>query len=100
MNCKPGDLAVMVKSEAGNEGRIVRCLSLTHASYRKFGSGPAWFTEPMLKNEDGKSLPTLDVCLRPIRPGDISDEEVRDLYAPPLPKEWQRAYDEAYGGRA
>jgi hypothetical protein len=28
MNCKPGDLAIIVKSLAGNEGKIVRCVRL------------------------------------------------------------------------
>ena len=28
LNCKQGDLAIIVKSEAGNEGKIVRCLEL------------------------------------------------------------------------
>ncbi|MCV5968706.1 hypothetical protein, partial [Lactococcus petauri] len=28
LNCKPGDIAICVRSKAGNEGRIVTCLRL------------------------------------------------------------------------
>jgi hypothetical protein len=31
-------------------------------------------------------VPCPDAWLRPIRPGDISDEEVRNLYLPKLPE--------------
>lgn len=82
MNCKPGELAVVVKSWAGNEGRIVRCLRVVQTDYLYTGPCLGWETEPMLLNCDGEPVYALDIQLRPIRPGDISDEEVRDLYAP------------------
>lgn len=31
MNCKEGDLAMIVKSKAGNEGKIVRCIQYVGA---------------------------------------------------------------------
>jgi hypothetical protein len=84
VNCKPGDLAVLVRTlpEFPEQvGRVFRVTALDPAARR----GHAWFYEgtvirtfrPM---HTWISLP--DEWLRPIRPGDISDEEVRDLYAP------------------
>lgn len=88
MNCKPGDLAFMVRSQAGNEGRIVLCIRLSPfdgliAPGGVSNKGDVWEIEPPMRAWDGSMTShALDRNLRPIRPGDISDEEVRDLYAP------------------
>jgi len=39
MNCKPGDLAIVINSCAGNEGRIVRCIRLTEYSGQTLPDG-------------------------------------------------------------
>jgi hypothetical protein len=88
MNCKPDELAVMVRSAAGNEGRIVRCLRLAtlnellEANWNR-RAGPVWVVDQILRTSHHRMAPLAnDAWLRPIRPGDISDEEVRDLYSP------------------
>ena len=46
LNCKAGDLAIVVKSFTGNEGKIVRCIRLADdADKASFGcllSKPVW----------------------------------------------------------
>ena len=73
MNCREGDLAVVVRSHAGNEGRIVRCVRLVMGN-GALGYGPRWVTEPPLYSDLGWVVPPLDVCLRPIRDNDGEDE--------------------------
>lgn len=81
MNCKPGDLAVVVRDSLGHHlGAIVVCIRAVPAT--SVLGGMAWETEPSLRDPDGMFFTPNDKCLRPIRPGDITDEEVRDLYAP------------------
>lgn len=97
MNCKPGDLAVYVRSHAGNEGRIVEVV-------RPLGINPSWggdgWGDPdaasfywlvksqgtPLRDTYGRfwdEVPAEDANLRPIRPGDLEDETptVRELEA-------------------
>jgi hypothetical protein len=92
VNCKPGDLAVIVRSMAGNEGKFVTVLRW-HGDYTYLGgdvclpsweariaqvmtaaNGSVWFPGDVVKFPDA--------WLKPIRPDGITDEEVRDLYAP------------------
>lgn len=88
MNCKPGDLAVIVRSYAGNEGKIVRCIRLVDYVCwgRPDGSevvAPTWKIDRELRGCRGDVSDQIeDSLLSPIRPGDITDEEVRELYAP------------------
>lgn len=96
MNCRPGDLAVVVRSDAGNDGKIVFVVrAAAYHEYAEFDhadEGRHWWVEcksGLLMDtwgggEKESSMP--DARLRPIRPGDISDEEVRDLYAPKVPE--------------
>lgn len=44
MNCKQGDMAVVIKSQAGNEGKVVTCLEL-------MGSNPG-----LVQYDNGKTL--------------------------------------------
>ena len=76
LNCKQDDLAVVVRSAAGNEGRIVRCVKLT-SGIGLLGYGPRWFTEPALLGVYGKPVPPLDACLRPLRDSEGEDEMLR-----------------------
>lgn len=73
MNCKPGDLAIVIRSVAGNEGKIVRCVRST--VYRAgLGFGLRWWTEPVLFGPFGEPQAPLDACLRPIRGSGGTDE--------------------------
>lgn len=82
MNCKPGDLAVVVSTLgfplcARALGWVVRVVRL---SDERLPFGPMW------EVEHPEAVSIADACLRPIGPGDISDEEVRNLYLPKLPE--------------
>lgn len=82
MNCKQGDLAIVVRSKAGNEGRIVRCVRWAGVSVDErlvFHADGLWEVSPPLTWEnpfgDTIELPVFpDAYLRPIR-GDLLDEE-------------------------
>lgn len=75
MNCKPDELAIFVRSECGNEGKIVRCIRLaTPAELRSDfivdWVGPVWVVDsPVCLTAGRERLPYAhDVNLRPIRP--------------------------------
>jgi len=84
MNCKEGDLAIVVKSVCGNEGKVVRCLELHPAGFDRFAPflGPIWVTDNNslagvwirsgLPAESGNAIP--DAYLRPIRDNPGEDE--------------------------
>lgn len=84
MNCKPGDLAVVVRSSAGNEGKCVRCVRLFPAI--EFLSrenilvvrSNVWEIDTALPSWDGGTTAYVpDAWLRPIRdPGDDAVDEV------------------------
>lgn len=81
MNCKPGDLAVVVKSYKNfNLGRLVTCMHIRKVNYIH-GPEKGWVTSPMLKNVRGEEVPVPDSYLRPIlNPGDDAvDEMLRPL---------------------
>lgn len=86
MNCKPGDVAIVVRSKAGHEGKVVTCIRFV-GNASGYKGDDYWLVDRALPSIYGDTTPVLrDSCLRPIRPGDISDEEVRDLYAPKVPE--------------
>ena len=80
MNCKQGDLAVIVRSTCGNEGRFVTCISLIpmHSFLQPDGRiiiGPSWVVEPPIFGWLGDKAPGVrDALLRPIRYNDGEDE--------------------------
>ena len=77
MNCKPGELAFVVKSWSGNEGKVVKCLYLVDVvrDYKPLTPGPFWVIDRQLSRGVAPSTNVIaDACLRPIRPGDMSDE--------------------------
>ena len=93
LNCKQGDLAIIVKSAAGNEGKIVRCVEymgvLSHVTdtngeiwrYR-YAPRPVWridrtitFRNPFGFGDDAQVGYCSDDVLRPLR-GDVDDEEI------------------------
>ena len=88
MNCKPGDLAVVVRSCLGNEGRILTCKRLVPPGEAKrlgFGVGRSvWETDTPLKDTwGGFECFTPDDILRPIRGGEGNESWYK---AAPLPK--------------
>lgn len=76
MNCKPGDLAVVVRSYRGFEGRIVRCVRIMGVSdWVQSGLQPTWWVDPPFPVNDAPHL-IADCQLRPIRnPGDDAQDE-------------------------
>ena len=80
MNCQKGDLAVMIRSAAGNEGRIVTCLRLASEKEVKetsFRSNlePVWIIDSSLRSSCGRSMSmAIDAWLRPIRDQPGEDE--------------------------
>lgn len=78
MNCKQGDLAIVVKSWAGNEGKIVRCIK--YAGVQPWQDGedlPSWEIDIDLPGVYGPPENIIaDEQLRPIRdPGDDAQDE-------------------------
>ena len=83
MNCKQGDLAVIVRSYAGNEGKIVQCLRFV-PNWIRIGAdgweccGPAWEVDRTLPKMTGwRSNIIADSQLRPLRDNDGEDEMLR-----------------------
>ncbi len=84
MNCEPGDLAIMVKSYAGNEGKIFHCVRLAtmdELMRDSFDTGTNWWLiDRAIPSTWGELAPYADdKNLRPIRPGDMSDETPTDI---------------------
>jgi hypothetical protein len=83
MNCKPGELAVFVRSMSGNEGKIVRCLRIKSdwdGLMKRDGSiepGVVWEIDPPVPAWSGNGTAyALDSYLRPIRdPGEDAIDE-------------------------
>ena len=92
MNCKQGDVAVIVRSYAGNEGKIVRCLRLLKNDMAWVGIDgitekfPTWEIDRQLKGWKGDtSCYVADYKLRPIRdPGDDATDEMIVLLGKPV----------------
>ena len=88
MNCKQGDLAIMVRSAANNEGKIFWCVRFAPLSFwmRKDGSirvEAAWLVDPPARSFDGFIVEHLaDSDLRPIRGGEGADEMLRIVGKP------------------
>lgn len=77
MNCKPGDLVVMVRSEAGNEGKIFTCLRFVGA-VPGWPQSDFWEIDMLLSDAIGTKKPYApDSFLRPLRYGDGEDEMLR-----------------------
>ena len=85
MNCKPGDLAVIVRSIHGNLGKIVRCLRFL--GHQEFDDGifcdDAWLVEGrfdevcFVSRRRGGDATISDSDLRPIRDQPGEDEMLR-----------------------
>ncbi len=105
MNCKPGDLAMVVNSTCGNEGVIVTCLEYIglmnwHGRDYRPKARPTWRIDRELPAFDGCHVGPFckDEILRPIRdPGDDAVDESLAWTKTPTQKrqESQEAYDAA-----
>jgi len=89
MNCKQGDLALIVQSSYGHEGKIVRCVELYvgYSTYRgKRSHSPleaiVWLIDTPLQKGDKVNNLANDCCLRPIRDQDGQDETLTWLDVP------------------
>ena len=83
LNCKQGDIAVIVRSAAGNEGKIVQCLRLEMKLMACWPDGiqrlePQWETDTPLRGCFGRvDRFVADSRLRPLRDSDGEDEVLR-----------------------
>ena len=85
LNCKQGDLAVIVRSESGNEGAIFQCVSFAGLMPCRWEGRaqmlPAWNLDRAIKDVlDGKLPPkmwAIDAAMRPLRDSDGEDEMLR-----------------------
>lgn len=88
LNCKQGDLAIIVKSTCGNEGKIVRCLELlmtdkvpdTSGYVWRYRSGlqPVWRIDRTINFGNDFDIVQVEYCsdkvLRPLR-GDLTQDD-------------------------
>lgn len=79
MRCKQGDMAFVIYSENGNEGKIVKCIESLQYNFENIGVVDSWISEPALINICGTIVPVPDKNLRPIRPGDLDDFEQDEI---------------------
>jgi hypothetical protein len=78
LNCRPGDLAVITHSWAGNEGKIVQCVRLVAGGLGWIEDGPRWEIDRAVPSKNGYPVFSVaDCCLRPLRDSDGEDEMLR-----------------------
>jgi hypothetical protein len=87
MNCKPGDLAVVVRAGPLTQDFLGRLVTVKRPGPDLFVDGivyASWEYEPELRNSVGVVQAIEDACLRPIRdPGDDArDQTLNWLPAP------------------
>lgn len=85
MNCKPGDLAVIVRSLTGNDWAIGRVIRVTTLS----GESGVWHLEVPLFGPRGRPYILIeDYCLKPLRdPGDDARDETLSWLPVPTTKD-------------
>lgn len=79
MNCKQGDMAIVIKGASANSpniGRVVTCLKLHPAGYMRLlvSRGVVWEVDRDIATTHGKFHFMYDAWLRPLR-GDLSGDE-------------------------
>lgn len=87
MNCKQGDLAIVVKGALGhkspNLGKIVTCLKLYPAGTNGYNlsQGPLWEVDKQFEDTwGGSDCFMFDSFLRPLR-GELSGDEIEQPLA-------------------
>ena len=78
MNCKQGDIAIVIRSTMGNEGKIVQCIR-----YIPEYQGSADWWELDVISPEGKPYGIKDSWLKPIRGEDGPDQSLNWI---PVPK--------------
>ena len=82
LNCKQGDLVVMVRSSNGNEGKVFTVLRFIGA-VDGFDGSDYWETDLELPTRLGGSFAVArDSYLRPIRPSNGQDETLSWIDVP------------------
>lgn len=72
MNCKPGDLAMIVSIESPyHRGKIVTVVRVSNMF------DDSWVCDPDLEDAEGVGIDWADCALRPIRPTDGEDETLQ-----------------------
>ena len=96
MNCKQGDLAIIVRSgdfyqeNLGKLGKLVTCVEFVGPMSMRYPPNnvvmlepDVWRIEPALPAWDGKLTPfCADVVLKPVR--DSGDDAVDEMLRPPI----------------
>jgi len=92
LNCKQGDLAIIVKSGCGNEGKIVRCVEFSgvligvrasDGKWYRWRGGPraVWKIDRSINFGNSVDIVQIEYCsdekLRPLR-GDLDDETITE----------------------
>lgn len=85
LNCRQGEIAIVVRSTSGNEGRVLTCLSLaSREEVMEEGFmqgdwlGAVWKTDTRLADNWGYGTTLYpDARLRPIRDSEGEDEVLR-----------------------
>ena len=79
LRCKPGGLALIIKSTAGNEGKVVQCIRIIPAEsvYYDPTPGPVWEIDTQIVTNIGMSVAAYyDQWMVPINDPNITlDEE-------------------------
>lgn len=80
MNCKPGDLAIVIKSHAGNLGKVVICGQLV-MNPPGFMPGAWWTTDVPLNFTRTRTSARLsyDSYMIPLRSPDCEDESPQSI---------------------
>lgn len=88
MNCKQGDLAIVIKSYQGNLGKIVRCLEyIPNFKWEGLSNG-AWYVEGNITNIVKKGNNYIhDSQLKPLKDNDGEDESFTWAGKPEIVKE-------------
>ena len=82
MNCKQGDLAIAIRSTAGNEGKIFQCLRFI-GQIPDFIGNDYWQIDRVLMSKHGYMVDVFrDSFIRPIRDQDGQDETLTWLDVP------------------
>lgn len=90
MNCKEGDLAIIIKSDNNNEGKIVRCIKFypsidLYCGFTNSSGTVAnvWEIDRLIPSRsEGGTCHLEDYKLRPIRDQDGEDEMIKLLGKP------------------
>ena len=89
LNCKAGQIAVIMFSEGDNLGKIVQCLHpLPAGAEGRVDNGPRWRIERTLIDSEGWAIQSVaDRHLRPLLGGlaDVDEKPMYSMHRPPLP---------------